>query len=298
MTPAPTADLDRLEYFVRRHPRLLVLTGAGISIGSGIPAYRDQNGSWLRSDPIQHQAFLDDPFARRRYWARSFSGWPGVAAARPNAAHHALARLERTGHLQLLITQNVDRLHQRAGSRRVVDLHGRLDRVTCLACGRHSSRRAMQHRLAAANPQLAGVTAVLAPDGDAPVDDALAPGVTVPDCVQCGGILMPDVVFFGGTVPNTRVERCMRALEAADALLAIGSSLQVFSGFRFCRAAVAGGKPVAIINPGRTRADELASLRIAAPCERLLEALGQRLDSRNAGASSAPLTRLDPTAAR
>lgn len=238
---------------------LLVLSGAGISVGTGIPTYRDHEGRWLRSDPIQHQEFVRDPARRQRYWGRSLLGWPGVRDAAPAPAHHSLARLEALGHVQHLVTQNVDRLHQRAGSRKVTDLHGRLDRVRCLECGTLSDREAMQRRLEQANPDLreASRRAEVRPDGDADLPDDLIAGVRVPACEGCGGVLMPDVVFFGGSIPQDRVRACREQLEQSAALLVVGSSLRVYSGFRFCRWAAELGLPIFLLNPGTTRADDL-----------------------------------------
>ncbi len=288
---SPLADqADTLADFLSRHRRVVVLTGAGISAGSGIPTYRDADGVWRGSAPVQQQEFLTDPARRRRYWARSMVGWPRVRDARPNQAHLALARLQQRQAVDLIITQNVDRLHQRAGSDRVVDLHGRLDRVRCLGCGALSSRETMQERLLRHNPQrptspanarpgaappgaaprLAARPTAARPDGDAEIAAWLERDLTVPDCSDCGGVLMPDVVFFGGSVPGERVRQCQQAVRDADALLAVGTSLQVYSGFRFCRLAAELGRPVALLNPGRTRADDLAGLKLAAECGPLL----------------------------
>ncbi|MDO8861855.1 NAD-dependent protein deacetylase [Haliea sp. E1-2-M8] len=274
-------ELQQLLTLLRRRPRLVVLTGAGISASSGIPTYRDADGQWLYSTPIQHRDFLQDPATRQRYWTRSWLGWPGVRDASPNAAHRALATLERAGAIELLVTQNVDRLHQRAGSDAVVDLHGRLDRVRCLTCGSYSPRQEMQGRLLQANPHLASLEADAGsrPDGDMSLPDGQAQHTVVPPCPVCAGTLIPDVVFFGGTVPRERVERVSAAIDSADALLVVGSSLQVYSGFRFCRAAHAAGKPLVLLNPGITRADSIASLKFATPCEPLLGALADALSN-------------------
>jgi len=284
-------ELQQLLTLLHERPRLVVLTGAGISAGSGIPTYRDGDGHWLYSTPIQHRDFLHDFATRQRYWTRSWLGWPGMRDASPNAAHRALVKLERAGAVALLVTQNVDRLHQRAGSSGVVDLHGRLDRVRCLSCGSHSPREAMQLRLLRSNPHLASLTVDSAsrPDGDMSLPDAMARDTAVPACLDCSGILIPDVVFFGGTVPKERVERVNTAIAAADALLVVGSSLQVYSGFRFCRAAHAADKPVVVLNPGITRADTIASLKLATPCEPLLAALADTVtgcDTTGAASSS------------
>jgi NAD-dependent SIR2 family protein deacetylase len=272
MTAQPH-HVSALRRFLADHPRLVVITGAGVSLSSGIPTYRDQRGQWQHSNPITHQEFIADPARRRRYWARSLRGWPAVRDARPNGAHRALARMERLGQLSLLITQNVDRLHQRAGSTAVVDLHGRLDRVRCLACGHGVDRERVQRWLLQANPDLAIGAAPARPDGDAELAGEQVDELVIPGCEQCGGTLIPDVVFFGGSVPRERVTQCAAAIARADAVLAVGSSLQVFSGYRFCREARALGKALAIINPGLTRADAIASLKLEAECESLLQAV-------------------------
>ncbi len=266
-----------LARFVRAHPRLLVLTGAGVSTASGIPDYRDVEGQWKRTPPLSHQEFLRSELARRRYWARSLIGWPRVAAARPNAAHRALARLESAGCVHTLLTQNVDGLHQRAGSRGIIELHGSLERVLCLDCGEVLPRAAVQRILEAQNPAFLSLPAGLAPDGDADVALADLDDFRVPECLRCGGLLKPDVVFFGAGVPPARVDAALQALASADALLVVGSSLMVYSGYRFCLAAQEMEKPVAAINLGRTRADELLQLKIVAPCAVVLAELARAL---------------------
>jgi NAD-dependent SIR2 family protein deacetylase len=270
-------DSNALANFLADHPRMLVLTGAGISLDSGIPTYRDQRGDWQYSTPIQEQAFLRDAHTRRRYWARSWYGWPVVRDAQPNAAHMALAQLEQQGHIELVITQNVDGLHQRAGSRNVVDLHGRVDRVRCLACATVHSRDDVQKMLAKENIWPARPHQSARPDGDMDVPDDLLSGLQLPRCSHCAADLRPDVVFFGGTVPHSTVQECHDALERSDALLVVGSSLMVFSGYRFCRRAHQIGKPLAIINPGVTRADTLAKLRLYSPASPLLTRLANDL---------------------
>jgi NAD-dependent SIR2 family protein deacetylase len=262
---APAGRDGPLDAFLARHRRLFVLTGAGCSTRSGIPDYRDADGSWKRGSPMTFQAFIGSEAARRRYWARSFAGWPRIAAARPNRAHAALARLEARGGTELLLTQNVDGLHQAAGSRRVIDLHGRLDQVRCLGCGAPLARAAMQAELDRLNPGW-GAAGAAAPDGDAEVEAAAIAGFAVPPCAACGGILKPDVVFFGENVPRERVEAAFAALDRADAMLVVGSSLAVYSGYRFAVAAAAAGKPVAAVNLGRTRADHLLALKVEAEC--------------------------------
>lgn len=262
--------------FVERHPRLFVLTGAGISTDSGIPGYRDENGAWKRSPPITLQEFLGSESARRRYWARSMLGWPAVGAAQPNGAHRALAGAALAPHVHTLVTQNVDGLHQRAGSRDVIELHGSIAHVTCLDCGAGYERAAIQPRLEAENPALVGAVAEPAADGDAHLDWDGAAAFHVPVCPACGGRLKPAVVFFGENVPRERVERASDALADADALLVVGSSLMVYSGYRFCVWAERMGKPIAAINLGKTRADPLLTLKVEAPCAAALAALAAR----------------------
>jgi NAD-dependent SIR2 family protein deacetylase len=268
-TPQATALAD----FVRSHAPLFVLTGAGCSTDSGIPDYRDRDGRWKRAEPIRYQRFVRDPAARQRYWARSFVGWPRVAAARPNTTHRALAALEALGFVVQLVTQNVDGLHQRGGARRVLDLHGRLDVVDCLDCGLRLPRERVQALLAAHNPGCVPVAPERsAPDGDVLLADAVQAGFRVPDCPHCGGMLKPAVVFFGENVPRPRVAHAMAQLERARGLLVVGSSLTVFSGYRFCRRAAELDLPVALLNHGRTRADDLARLKLDAACAPVLTA--------------------------
>ncbi|MFC0401233.1 NAD-dependent protein deacetylase [Paraburkholderia rhizosphaerae] len=269
--------LHALHDFVVRYPRLFVLTGAGISTDSGIPGYRDENGEWKRSPPITLQEFLAADASRRRYWARSMVGWPVVADAQPNAAHRALAQLEAAGHVGTLVTQNVDGLHQRAGSANVIELHGSIGAVTCLDCGAQHTRASVQRVLEAENPALLLADAEPAADGDAHLEWHALDTFCVPACTHCGGLLKPSVVFFGESVPRTTVDAASRALDAADALLVVGSSLMVYSGYRFCVWAQKMGKPVVAINLGRTRADPMLSLKIAAPCADTLTALAARL---------------------
>jgi NAD-dependent SIR2 family protein deacetylase len=259
MATTDAAD-DRLRRWLARHRRVFALTGAGCSTASGIPDYRDDQGEWKRRPPVMIQAFRAEHAVYRRYWARAYVGWPRLATAAPNPAHHAFAAWEAAGTLLQVVTQNVDGLHQRAGSRAVVDLHGRLDFVQCLSCGSRRHRATVQAAIAAAN---AGweAEAAAAPDGDADLDGTLVESFTPPHC-ECGGLLKPDVVFFGENVPVTRVAEAREALACADALLVAGSSLMVYSGFRFVRAAYEAGLPIAIVNRGRTRSDDLADLKI------------------------------------
>jgi NAD-dependent SIR2 family protein deacetylase len=219
------------------------------------------------------QAFVGNDLARRRYWARSLAGFRRMRVARPNDAHHALASLERNGRIVQLVTQNVDGLHQAAGSQNVIDLHGRIDTVRCLGCGRRSSREALQLELERRNPDFACLDAVEAPDGDADLEDVAFERFDVPACDACGGLLKPDVVFFGENVPVERVQRAMVAIEQADAMLVVGSSLMVYSGYRFAAAAADAGKPIAAINLGRTRADDLLALKVTDRCASALRTI-------------------------
>ncbi|MEI9951767.1 MAG: NAD-dependent protein deacetylase [Pseudomonadota bacterium] len=242
--------------------RVFVLTGAGVSTDSGIPDYRDEHGAWKGQQPVQYRDFVASDAVRRRYWARSMLGFPLMARATPNAAHYALAELEARGALSLLVTQNVDGLHRRAGSVELIDLHGRLDQVRCLGCGALTERAALQSELARRNPDFARASAVVKPDGDAELSDVDYQRFDVAACSACGGILKPHVVFFGENVPVERVTLAMTTLEQAKLLLIAGTSLMVFSGLRFARAAARLGVPIAIVNRGITRADDLSALKI------------------------------------
>ncbi len=263
--------------------RIAVLTGAGCSTESGIPDYRGPETRRRARNPIQAREFLDSPITRARYWSRSALGWPRIAAARPNQGHHALSRLEAAGALSGVITQNVDGLHQAAGSRSVVELHGALARVRCLSCGQLSCRGELQSRLLAENPSLRELSASeLAPDGDADREDAT--DFRVPACASCGGVLKPDVVFFGEGVPRPIVDAAFAFLDQGDALLVVGSSLTVFSGFRFVRRAGERGMPIAIVNFSATRGDEYASLCVSGPAGVILQELARRCAPKGAGA--------------
>ncbi len=272
-----STDVERLAEYIESHHKLFVLTGAGCSTASGIPDYRDSKGEWKHTKPIQYQDFVRSEKSRRFYWARSMIGWPRMAAARPNAAHRALATLETAGYVHQLVTQNVDGLHQSSGSHRVIDLHGRLAMVDCLQCGKRVPREAVQHRLEASNTEALGRMANTAPDGDAALDESATERFVVPECERCGGILKPTVVFFGESVPKARVERAFARLQEADALLAVGSSLMVYSGYRFCRAATEQGKPIIAVNRGRTRADPELELKVEGGCGEVLSQLVQTL---------------------
>ena len=271
------ADAEALAAFLERHPRTLVLTGAGLSTASGIPDYRDRDGVRRGRLPIQGPEFRRDRAIQRRYWARSMVGWPLLARATPNAGHRALAALEAGNRLGFILTQNVDGLHQQAGSHALLELHGNIHQGACLGCGARFPRAFVQTQLEFANPALLQAMAAPLPDGDAALDPDAVTGVEIPACVHCGGVLMPDVVFFGDNVPPARTACALAQMEAADALLVVGSSLMVYSGFRFCRLAQAAGKPIAAVNLGRTRADEMLALKIEASAEQLLPLVAQLL---------------------
>jgi NAD-dependent SIR2 family protein deacetylase len=273
VTVAPETDLVTVAADVLRGRTWVALTGAGMSTDSGIPDYRGPTS--VRATPMQFSEFTGSAEARRRYWARSYQGWRRIGQAQPNAGHRALAALERPGGLTGIITQNVDRLHQAAGSRAVVDLHGDIATVVCLDCGAKAPRLEMQRRLAELNPDVPPPVrlehAELRPDGDAVVerwsDFVLA------DCRHCGGPLKPDVVFFGESVPRERVDRAYAYVDAADVLVVLGSSLTVMSGLRFVRHCTKAGRPVVIITRGPTRGDELATVKLEAGCSETLAAL-------------------------
>jgi NAD-dependent SIR2 family protein deacetylase len=269
--------VERLAAWLGARSRVTAITGAGVSTESGIPDYRDGDGNWKRSPPVQYRDFVENEAVRKRYWARSFAGWPMFAAARPSTAHAALARLETAGRIGRIVTQNVDRLHQRAGSRNVIDLHGRLDVVRCLAQGHRFERDAFQQRLRDANPDWGVSPARIAPDGDADLEGIDFGRFNVPACEICGGMLKPDVVFYGESVPRETTAAALEAVESADGVLVAGSSLMVWSSFRLVRAAVARGIEVDAVNRGRTRADELFAFKLDRECGEVLDAVLEAL---------------------
>ncbi|BBX87045.1 NAD-dependent protein deacetylase [Mycolicibacterium aubagnense] len=263
--------------------RLAVLTGAGISTDSGIPDYRGPDSP--PSNPMTIQQFLSGPAFRQRYWARNHIGWRHMAARRPNAGHRAVAALERARLVTGVITQNVDLLHTKAGSQTVVNLHGTYAQVICLSCGHTMTRAALADELERLNPGFTERAATqvgsigVAPDADATVEDTTT--FRYLDCPRCGGILKPDIVYFGDSVPKARVQQAYSLIDDADALLVAGSSLTVYSGYRFVRHAAAAGKPVAIINRGTTRGDELATVKIDSGCSEILALLASELPAQN-----------------
>ena len=258
---------------VLRRKRVVVLTGAGISTESGIPDYRGPDGPRRRSPPIQYRDFVASEATRARYWARSAIGWPHFSHARPNAGHATVARLERAGAVTGIITQNVDRLHQAAGSHQVIELHGALAEVVCLQCSLVEDRDDVQERLLAMNPGWHPEQYAVAPDGDADLPDELLKEFNVPHCTRCGGSIKPNVVLFGENVPKARVERAFAVVDAADALLVAGSSLAVFSGYRFVDRATRLGIPIVVANVGPTRADSQATVRLQERLGSVLPAL-------------------------
>jgi NAD-dependent SIR2 family protein deacetylase len=275
-----SAAIDALRPYLEGRRQVAVISGAGCSTASGIGDYRDRHGEWKRRQPIQQQEFVGRDSARRRYWARSMRGWPVMAGARPNPAHQALAALEQAGVVCGLITQNVDGLHQRAGHRAVLELHGSLAAVVCLGCGVRSQRRQLQTRLETDNPFVLAAAASAAPDGDADLAEAMdLSAFRVPACEACGGVLKPDVVFYGDSVPRERVADAYALVDQADALLVVGSSLMVFSAFRFCRHARARGIPLLAVNHGVTRADSWLAVKLEADCADVLPELAAALSS-------------------
>jgi NAD-dependent SIR2 family protein deacetylase len=256
---------------------VVVLSGAGLSTDSGIPDYRGASGSLRRHTPMTYQTFIRDPHGRHRYWARSFVGWRQIRAVRPNAGHRAVADLQAAGLLAGVITQNVDGLHQAAGARDVLELHGGLDRTVCLGCGDVAGRAVLDERLRAANPAFGPRSDEVNPDGDAELPDEVLDGFVMVGCLACGeGPLKPDVVFFGETVPRDRVDRSFELVDGAACLLVLGSSLTVMSGYRFVLRAEKLGIPVAIVNLGPTRGDAKADVRLDAPLGEVLPALARR----------------------
>lgn len=269
----------------------LVVSGAGISTASGIPDYRDRAGRLRHARPMTLDRFRADPRERQRYWARSHLGWPTIAAARPNDAHRAVTELQTAGLLTGVVTQNVDGLHTAAGTRAVIDLHGRLDTVVCLGCGDRRSRLELALRLDVVNPGFSAQqrrAGALRPDGDVLLDDEVVAGFTVVACRRCGGVLKPDVVFFGEHVPAARFRQALARLDRARALVVLGSSLMVGSGYRFVTAAHRRGLPVAIVGLGATRADHLADVRVAGELGAVLVELRDRLTRRRATGSHRP----------
>lgn len=254
---------------------VVVLSGAGLSTESGIPDYRGPSGAARSGTPMTFQTFTTDPAARRRYWARSHVGWRTIGDARPNDGHRAVARLQRAGVLHGIVTQNVDGLHQAGGAHDVVELHGNLARVVCLGCGATTARTQLERRLNEANTTFDAVASAVNPDGDVELDPAALEAFRVVDCADCGGVLKPDVVYFGETVPAERVSRAFEWVAGGRTLLVLGSSLTVMSGRRFVLRAAKLGVRVAIVNQGATRGDAYAGLSLDAPLGAVLPELAR-----------------------
>ncbi|KFE57625.1 NAD-dependent protein deacetylase [Pseudomonas syringae] len=277
MLDSPRGSPVETLYSMMADRKFAVLTGAGISTPSGIPDYRDTEGVRRGKAPMMFQEFLGSPEARRRYWARAMLGWPRVRVAEPNAAHRALAELQAGRHISRLITQNVDTLHDQAGSTGVIEMHGSLHRVICLDCLQSSERAAIQLIMEAQNPYLAGVDAIQAPDGDTLLDPAFESRFRIPHCPHCNGQrLKPDVVFFGENVAPSTAAEAIESIEESQGLLVVGSSLMAYSAFRLCKAIREQGKPLIAINIGKTRADELLDLKIEMSCDQLLPMLAEQ----------------------
>jgi len=256
------SKLNELADLLSRHPGFCVLTGAGVSTKSGLPAYRDVQGAWKHSKPMQHHDFISSEAKRKFYWARSMLGWSNFKNAKPSDAHISIAALENMGFVGPIITQNVDRLHQRAGSEKTVDLHGRLDQLICLDCKKLSSRQEFQLTLELNNPDFTAAKRSLRPDGDVDIDSHSLQSFVVPVCEHCNGILKPNVVFFGDVLNPEIVNKASRAVDASPGLIVVGSSLMVYSGYRYVKQAAQLHKPVIIVNQGLTRADDLYDLKI------------------------------------
>ncbi|XP_035691922.1 NAD-dependent protein lipoamidase sirtuin-4, mitochondrial-like [Branchiostoma floridae] len=267
--PADLQDVEELQDFVSTSKRLFVITGAGISTESGIPDYRSEGvGLYARSDnrPVQYADFLKSGAIRQRYWARNYVGWPKFSSFSPNISHETLSGWEAVGKLHWLVTQNVDSLHIKAGSRKVTELHGSAARVMCLSCPSVIPRTDMQTRIKHLNPLWHAESQEMAPDADVFLAPEQIAGFRVPECEKCGGILKPQIVFFGDNVPKPTVQYVHKMLEESDAMLVAGSSLQVYSAYRFVSAARDQKKPIAVLNIGPTRGDKLADLKVSARC--------------------------------
>lgn len=271
--------IPRLAEFIRTNSPLFVLTGAGCSTGSGIPDYRDENGQWKQASPVQYRDFVQHHSTRQRYWARSMAGYQRVSSAAPNEAHRSLAALEQLGWVSTLVTQNVDGLHQKAGQHSIIELHGSLKTVKCLHCDARYSRKKIQSTLNERNPhfrrQRNPVNA--APDGDALLEHRDVSAFAIPDCVRCGGVLKPGVVFFGESVPKHRVDYAFASLQRARGMMIVGTSLFVYSGYRFSRFAADNNIPIAAVNLGATRADDDFALKIEQNCGDALQRVHQYL---------------------
>jgi len=268
-------DFDKL-LSILQDKRVLVLSGAGISTDSGIPDYRGPDRK-RPAKPMRYQEFVNADFGRQRYWSRSMIGWATMGEAKPNQGHKAIAAMEKASAVFAVLTQNVDGLHQAAGSKSVLELHGSLALVRCLECSKLESRRKLQVRMRELNPNFEAEALEIAPDGDAEIRQHSTEAFVVPSCLHCDGMLKPDVVFFGENVPKKRVEKAWSMFDFADVLLVVGSSLTVFSGYRFVKKARALSKPVVILNQGETRGDDDATLKLEYRLGALLPELARKL---------------------
>lgn len=273
-SPANEDDIDKFKEFIHNSKRLLVITGAGISTESGIPDYRSEGvGLYARSSnrPVQYQDFVKKADIRQRYWARNFVGWPMFSSVLPNKTHKILSDWEREDSLHWLVTQNVDALHYKAGSKNLTELHGSAHRVECLDCKQMISRPELQDMIKGDNPMWYSQSVDMAPDGDVQLSQEQINGFNVPSCQKCGGVLKPEIVFFGDNVPRPRVDFVFDKVKESDSLLVLGSSLEVYSGYRFVNAAHEQKKPIAIVSIGPTRADKLADIKINTKCSEILD---------------------------
>lgn len=272
--PAEKNEIDLIKQFVFESKRLLVVTGAGISTESGIPDYRSEGvGLYARSKnrPVQYQDFIRKADIRQRYWARNFVGWPVFSSVLPNKSHNILSSLENKGKVHWLVTQNVDALHIKAGSQNLTELHGSAHRVHCLSCDNRLPRTQLQEIIKRENPMWHSESIEMAPDGDVQLTEEQIKGFKVPSCDKCGGILKPEIIFFGDNVPRPTVDFVFGKVKECDRLLVLGSSLEVYSGYRFVNAAHEQKKPIAIVNIGKTRADKLSTIKISAKCSDILD---------------------------
>ena len=272
-------SVDTLYKFLVQNAPVMLITGAGCSTDSGIPDYRDKTGGWKRPRPIHLSDFLSSKRAKQNYWSRSMTGWPYFEAAKPNNVHAIITQLEKQGLISVIVTQNVDDLHQQAGSKDVIPLHGSLSTVTCNECNKTYCRSSLQDRLCRENPEFVGLEVDPGPDGDS---DLVGPNISsfeIPFCESCGGTLQPDVVFYGGAVPKARVQLVHHGLDRSKAVLIIGSSVMVFSSYRICRTAHEQGKPLAALNQGVTRADHLLEFRVQKNAAQVLSAIHERINT-------------------
>jgi NAD-dependent SIR2 family protein deacetylase len=282
LIPDGSVQLGQLAQKLENKKCIWILTGAGISANSGIPTYRDDHGKWQHNRPIQHDEFINQLAFRQKYWARSLIVLKNIVNALPNSGHKAVTAMQHLGRVSQVATQNVDRLHSLAGTKNVIDLHGRLDKNICLDCGNKSNRNDYQDELETLNPEILATSAKALPDGDADISDVRTSQVSIPSCILCGGIIMPNVVFFGGSVPKFRVEKINLALAESDCVLVLGSSISVYSGFRFLKQAYKLELPLYAINKGIMRGAELFDHIVTETCETALPTLVSKMKNQAA----------------